>query len=126
MPKLTALEIFAPFIGKSVNRESFARCAHKNRETKEGTEYIVYICGLIYNKELCEMFGITGSLRETWERSGTDFNLYITIEGDTITKIRIDKYREVGANARPVIRPLKETQQELRIARRVLGYITTV
>lgn len=124
MATLSENNITSLFASLPVSTEHLTRCAHKNCVTEEGIEYIAYICSFIYKKELCEMFGITGSLREQWERSGTDFNLYITLDGDTITKIRIDKYREVGANARPVIRPLKETQQELRIARRILEYIT--
>lgn len=125
MQNLTEQNIIKAYIGHSVCMDWLTRCTHKNRVTEEGDEYIAYICSFIYNKELCEMFGITGCLREAWERNGTDFNLYITIDdGFTITKIHTDKYREVGANARPVIRSLKETQQELRVARRILEYIT--
>ena len=125
MSNLSEIDIQKAFIGHSVCMENLTRCADRHtRNTNDGTVYTVFISTFIYSQDLRELFGITDSMREKWERSGVDFNLYITVKDNAITKISTDKYREVGANARPVIRPLKETQQELRIARRIIDYIT--
>ena len=120
MQKLTEQEIFAPFMGKVVDRKVFDKLARDN-----GKEYVIYSSRYLNDPQLREQFGITDRLKEQWEYSGVDFNLYLCLEGDIITKGHLDKYREGGGgHGRPVIRPLKETQQELRIALRILSYIT--
>lgn len=125
MATLSEDNITPLFTSLPVNMEHLTRCARQNLVTAEGVEYISYISSFIRKKELCEMFGITGSLGEKWEYSGTDFVLRVTVSSDVITKICIDKYREYGGgHGRPLVRPLKITQQELRIARRILEYIT--
>lgn len=120
MPKLTEQEIFAPFIGRSVNPDILSAVGR----IRYG-EYIICSSTYLHDPHLRELFGITDRLMEQWEYSGVDFNLYLTLDGDTITAGHLDKYREGGGgHGRPVIRPLKETQQELRVARRILQYIT--
>lgn len=121
MANLSELNIFASFIGKAVNREALNSLG----KLHHGAEYIVSNRRYMDNPTLRELFGVTERLKEQWEYSGTDFNLYLTIEGNTIVKARLDKYREsCSGHGRPVIRPLKETQQELRVARRILEYFT--
>ena len=120
MPKLTEQEIFAPFIGRSVNPDILSAVGR----IRYG-EYIICSSGYLNDPHLRELFGITDRLKEQWEYSAVDFNLYLTLDGDTIAKGHLDKYREGGSgHGRPVVRPLKETQQELRVARRILQYIT--
>lgn len=120
MPKLTEQEIFASFIGRSVNRDTLSQIG----SIRYG-ECIICNSGYLNDPHLREQFGITDRLLEQWECSAVDFNLYLTLDGDTITAGHLDKYREGGSgHGRPVVRPLKESQQELRIARRILQYIT--
>lgn len=121
--ELTERNIIEPFIGKTINRDNLARCANKNRETPEGVEHIVYSCGFLYKKDLLERFEVTDALKEKWEHDGVEFNVHVFLDGDVITKAFVDKYRESGACARPVVRALKFTQQELRVARRIMQYI---
>lgn len=123
MPMLTEPNIFAPFIGLPVNMDHLARCAHKNGSGKEPAEYIVYSCGFLYNQELRELFGVTGKLKDLWERRGTEFNIYLYITDNVLTAANILKYTESGG-ARPSMTTPKSTQQELRIARRILEFIT--
>lgn len=120
MNNLTEQDIFAQFIGKPANRDILSQIGRKSYNS----EYIISNSKYLYDPKLRDQFGVTDALKEKWEYSGVDFILYITLDGDVITKGHVDKYREVGANARPVIRSLKETQQELRVALRILEFIT--
>lgn len=122
MQKLTEQKIFTPFIGKVVNRKVFDNLARDYSK-----EYVIHNSRYMDDLQFRELFGVTDLLKEQWEYSGIDFVLYLTLDGDIITKGHLDKYRECGGgHGRPVVLPLKETQQELRIARRILEYITMV
>lgn len=117
---LTEKEIFSAFIGATIDKQTFNKVACKN-----GGQYLICNADYISDPQLREIFGVTDALEEKWGYSGIDFSLHITIEGDTISKGHLDKYREsCGGHGRPIIRVLTPTQQELRIARRILQYIT--
>ena len=121
MAALSELCIFASFIGKAVNREALNVLG----KFHHGLEYNISNCSYMNDTQLRELFGVTERLKEQWEYSAVDFNIYLTIDGSTIVKARLDKYHELGGgHGRPVVRPLKETQQELRVARRILEYLT--
>lgn len=120
---LSENSITSQYIGLPVRMESLTRCARRNRQTANGDEYIVYSCGFLYDQQLRELFGVTDKLKDLWERRGTEFNLHIYIDGDRIVSCQISKYRE-GEGARPGYSSLKCTQQELRIAQRILNYLT--
>lgn len=120
MPKLTEQDIFTPFIGKPVNRKAFDELARDNSH-----EYVIYNSRYLDKSHYRALFGITDRLKDQWEYSGVEFNLYLAIKDDIITAAHLDKYREGGGgHGRPVVHVLKETQQELRVARRILQYIT--
>ena len=120
MNKLTERDIIAPFIGKAVNSESFAKVAYKN-----GSEYMICNADYIADPQYCELFGITDRLKWMWKYSGVDFTIYLTIEDGIITKTHLYKSKGgCGGHGRSVSSVLTETQQELRVARRILEYIT--
>ena len=123
MATLTEKDITSQYIGRRISPENLARCAQKNRTSEKGTEYIVYSCGFLYDQELMELFGVTAKLKDQWERRGTDFNLCLRISDNQSVACTIDKHHE-GDGARPSCQDLKCTQQELRIARRILDYLT--
>lgn len=123
MATLSENDITSKFIGKSVSMERLTRFTHKNRVTEEYTEYIVYSCGFLYKQDLREMFGVTDKLKDLWERRGTEFNVYLYITDGVLTAANIFKYTESGG-ARPSMTTPKCSQQELRIARRILEFIT--
>ena len=120
---LSEKDIISQFIGSTIRIENFARCARKNRNTAEGGEYIVYSSGFLYDQELRELFGVTDKLKDLWERRGTEFNVYLYVSDGILTAANILKYTESGG-ARPSMTTPKCTQQELRIARRILEYVT--
>ena len=123
MSTITEHDILNAYTGKPICVESLTKCGHKNRATEEYTEYIVYSCGFLYNQELRELFGVTDKLKDLWERRGTEFNVYLYITDGILTSANIFKYTESGG-ARPSMTTPKCSQQELRIARRILEFIT--
>ena len=123
MATLSEKDITSQYIGRRISPENLARCAQKNRTSEKGTEYIVYSCGFLYDQELMELFGVTAKLKDLWERRGTEFNVHLYIVDGRITSTSIFKYSESGG-ARPNITTPACTQQELRIARRILDYLT--
>lgn len=123
MVLLSEADILSSYSNRAVRMDNLTRCARKNRETEAGDEYIVYSCGFLYDPALREQFGVTDKLKDLWERRGTEFNVYVYVNGGVITECHISKYRE-GEGARASYNPLKCTQQDLRIARRILDYIT--
>lgn len=123
MSNLSEIDIQKAFIGHSVCMENLTRCANKNGTGREPAVYIVYSCRFLYDQQLRELFGITDKLKDQWERRGTEFNVCLQITDGRIVTCGIDKYSESGG-ARASCQYLKCTQQELRIARRILDYIT--
>ena len=122
MAVLSENEIVSRFIGCDLNADHLARCAHRNGSGKEPAEYIVYSCGFLYDRELRNQFGVTDELKDLWERRGTEFNVYVYISDNRLVSCQILKYTESGG-ARPTMSTPKSTQQELRIARRILEYL---
>lgn len=126
MANLTENDICTPFIGKSVHTEHLAKCARINRRIANGDahdEYIVYSCLFLYDQQLREQFGVTDKLKDLWERRGTEFNVYLYLNDGKISSCSIFKYTESGG-ARPSMTTPKCTQQELRIGRRILEFVT--
>lgn len=115
-------DITSQYIGKPINPENLSRCAQRNGPNQEPVVYIVYSCGFLYDTQLREIFGVTAKLKDQWERRGTDFNVCLQIADGKIVSAQIDKYHE-SDGARPSVRSLKPTQQELRIAQRILSFI---
>lgn len=113
--KLTEQDVFAPFIGKPVNNN------FSNWFKASPRGYSLHIAA----KYCDDMFGTTASLRDYWDCCGIDLDLILTLEQGVIVSGFVDKLRcSSSGHGRPSVRVLKPTQQELRIARRILQYIT--
>lgn len=120
MPKLTEQDIIRPFIGKVVNPETFANVAYKN-----GSRYIICNADYIDKQQYCQLFGVTDRIKELWGYSGVDFTIFLTVDDGVITQAHLYKAKEsCGGHGRSTSRVLTESQQELRVARRILEYIT--
>lgn len=123
MALLTSQSIISAFIGKSVNNDNLAKCGWKQGIGEDVPHYNVYSSTFLYKPELIEAFGVTQKLKELWERRGTEFVVSVHVTDGKITSASISKENE-GDGARPSGRSLVCTQQDLRIARRILEYIT--
>lgn len=121
MPKLTEKDIISQFIGKTVNQEHFNNIGYRNG----GNNFLICNADYIDKPQYLELFGITDRLKWMWGYSGVDFTLCLTFEDWTITECHLYKCREGGGgHGRPTTHVLTISQQELRVARRILQYIT--
>ena len=119
MARLIEREIFAPFTGKPVNG-NFDTVAYKN-----GGEYMICNADYINNATLLEAFGITDRLKWMWSYSGVDFTIYLSVEDGIVKSGHIYKAKEGGGgHGRCASAVLTVSQQELRVARRIMNFIT--
>ena len=102
--KITIESLNEIFRGKEVDKCKLASLFSGNHDG----EYIAYCTQDIPH----EPFGITPSLFESWEYRGIDYNVYLYIKEGDVEYIDIHKLTEDGE--------LTPSQQELRIARRVI------
>ena len=120
MGKLTEQDILRPFIGKTVNPETFAKVARRHSD-----KYLICNASYISDPLHCDLFRVTDRLQEQWAYSGVEFTMHLVVEDGVIIKAYLDKLRECGGgHGRPATKVLSISQQELRVARRILQYIT--
>ena len=130
MKKLIEHEIFAEAVEKEVNMERLERIGYPNgmgyRSYADCNEYIISHVDYYNDPEFVEAFKLTNALTERWDYYGIDFSIYIYLKDNRIAGGHIFKYRDttMTSHFRPTGYEMEPTQQEIRIARRVLGYIT--
>lgn len=119
MNKLDVLSIARSYIGKSFDIEKLSKVAYKNGDNR----YIADCHN--YKEELLDLFGITSTLLERWGFYGIEFSIFINIKGNEIESCGMDKCKySCSGHGRPSVKVLKPTQQEIRIFRRIMDYIT--
>lgn len=128
MKKLDEYSVAQSYVGKVVNEEHLQ---HTFRSNGGGGQYIAY-CNCCDEVE-CELFGITDILLDKWDYDGIDFRVYIFVQDGRIVendsyyqrKNKILKYKESSSgNGRASGYELTPTQQEIRIFRRIMDYVT--
>ena len=121
MSKLTEREIFAPFIGKAVNENYTNLIWHEF----EG-DVILYNYEWVNNPTLRDKFGLTDKLHEDWLYRGVEYTIHLSVDDGEVLGCFVEKtrYGHCG-HFKPNIHVLTPTPQELRIARRILEYITS-
>ena len=122
MERLSEYEVARSYVGKSVDCERL-----KEVFTENGYDYIAY-CGNLAD-DLCDKFGITNALYNRWLYGGVDFRVNIRFEDGKIDKIdncSIFKYKDPsgGYSFKPQGYEASPTQQEIRIFRRIMEYVT--
>ncbi len=120
MKKLDDVEIASAYKGKSFDEDRIITIADENGDD----EYVAYCCE--YDEEQLEMFGITPVLFEKWEISGLVFEVHIEVQGNTITDCFIFKYKETSCYGKSEGQELIPTQQEIRIFRRIMDFVTGI
>ena len=120
MAKLTEQEVFAPFIGKALNDRYVELTWHD-------------FCGtlILYNYEwmddpnLRKQFGLTDKLHIDWLYRGIELALALSVDDGEVVGCYVEKNRQASCgHFKPNIYALTPTQQELRIAGRILEYVT--
>ena len=116
MEKLNEIEIAQSYIGKTCDLERYSAIFNKAN--------ILY-CGHCDNRLKWE-FGITPALYLGWDRHGIDFKIRVSLSDGAISHCTIIKYKDnnSGLYVRASAKELKPTQQELRIFKKILEYIT--
>lgn len=128
--KLDECLIADSYVGKAVNEEHLG---HTFRSNGGKGEYIAY-CNCC-DEEECDLFGITDILLDKWDYDGIDFRVYIFVQDGRIVEEgsyyqrsnKIFKYKSTygGFCGRPQGYELTPTQQEIRIFRRIMDYVTS-
>lgn len=121
MAKLTEQEIFAPFIGKSLN-EKFAELPWNDFM---GT-LVLHNYEWMDNADLREQFGVTDKLHVDWLYRGIKLDLILSVDDGVVVGGFVEKFREgmIYGRSKLDTYEMTPTQQDLRIAQRILVYIT--
>ena len=119
MEKLHEHDIAQAYKGKPFDIEKLSKVSYKNGDNR----YIADCHN--YKEELLDLFGITSTLLERWGFSGIEFSVFINIKDNEVESCGIDKCKYFcGGHGRPTVKVLQPTQQELRIFRRIMEYVT--
>lgn len=127
MKQLEEHKIAQSYVGKPFNREKLLTVSYQNGESHpEKHPQFIAKC-YKYEKELLELFGITHTLFERWGYYGIEFSVIIWINDGKIVACTIEKWKNTysGGHGRPSGYALIPSQQEIRIFRRIMDYITT-
>ena len=121
MARPTEREIFAPFIGKPLSKNYTNLTWHEC----DGA-LILYNYEWMDNPDLRKQFGLTDKLHEDWLYRGVEFELHLSTDDGEVLGCYVEKCRYgYCGHFKPNIHVLSPTTQELRIARRILEYITS-
>lgn len=126
MIKLDEREIAQSYVGKAVDTEKLLIVSYQNGKSyPDGNDRYIADC-YNYKKGLLDLFKITPLLLEKWGYSGIEFTVYLYIEDERLTGCKISKYKNThcGGHGRPSGYELVPSQQEIRIFRRIMDYIT--
>ena len=129
MARIDEQKMIAEFVGNKIKRENFYHLSSPNGygfgDYADCNEYIVYHDEYYDDSDLAEIFKITPTLAEKWEYDGVDFRLYLYIRNEILVGGYLFKYKDTTCSShfRPTGCELTPTQQEIRIAKRILEYI---
>ena len=120
MARLTEQEMFTPFIGKPLSKNYANLTWHECEEA-----FILYNYEWMDNHDLRKQFGLTYKLHEDWLYRGVEYALHLSVDDGEVVGCFVEKIRQGSCgHFKPNTHVLSPTLQELRIARRVLEYIT--
>lgn len=113
---LNEQDIRQAYIGKPCNEERYSEVFKSN----------TFYCGHCDNR-IKWKFDITPALYMGWDRRGIDFKIQVSVLDGAISHCGIIKYKDnySGLYVRASAQALKPTQQELRLLKRVMEYIST-
>lgn len=118
MKKLNESDIAQSYEGKAVNTERLIQLFHNNGN------HIAY-CEK-FDNEKCALFNVTPTLSSIWGYYGIEFRVYLNVEDNKVYNCAISKFKYTGGHhGRPSGHSLSPTQQEIRLFRRIMDYVTT-
>ncbi len=128
MAKLVEHEVFATVVGERVNDgrlEQLGVSVGAGTGNYEDCTHYLLTKPEQWDDSLMRLFRITPALTSGWHTRDIAFGVQLYIKDDCIAGGRIIKYRETCSECslRPSGYEMAPTQQELRIAKRVLEYL---
>ena len=105
------------YIGKPINEQRFL-------EIFKGTYFYPSHCDIQTQMK----FNISFALRWDWKNRNVDIKFYAGIQDGVLSYCHIEKRKDnyCGLHIRNTCVSLKPTQQELRLFKRIIEYITTL
>ena len=128
MAKLAEHEVFAAVVGERVNDDRLERLGVSvgaGIGNYEDCTHYLLARPEQWDDPLMRLFRITPALTSGWLCRGIAFGIQLYIKNGCIAGGRIIKYKEIcnECGLRPSGYEMAPTQQELRIARRILEYL---
>ena len=116
MEKLNEKDIAHAYLGKPINEERFS-------EIFKGTYFYPSHCDIKTELKL----NITFALRWDWKQRNIDIKFYVEVLDGILSHCHIEKRKDnyCGLYVRNSCTSLKPTQQELRLFKRAMEYVTT-
>ena len=119
MKKLDEIEIAQYYKGKPYDIQKFLKVSHQNGDNR----YIADCHN--YKNDLLDLFGITSTLLENWGCRGIELSIFINIKDNEIESCGMDKCKHsCSGHGRPSVKVLQPTQQEIRLFKRIMDYVT--
>ena len=136
MKKLNECEIAQVYEGKVINAERLVQCFTYmdtgksdfiQLEEKRGYKEYHAFCNDYYDEPELDIFKLTDTLYEYWQDGGIDFRVILHVKDDNVIACKIYKHKDDlgGFFGRPISEDLVPSQQEIRIFRRIMDYVTT-
>lgn len=130
MERLLEHEIFAAVLGDTVNPNHLNKISAPNGKGvgsySDCDEYIISHADLYADSDLTKLFRITNYIKKIWEENNIDFRVYLYLKDMKIIGGHVFKYRELSQSGhfRPTGYETEATQQELRIVKRILSFVS--
>lgn len=124
MEKLDEKEIATTYKGKLCSMKKLSKLFEENGGCmiSDSYEYIAR-CNYFSSKEF-KTFGITDVLYYRWCCNDIKFHVCVYTKNGVIVHSKIFKHQKIYEGGRPSNYELQPTQQEIRIFRRIMDYIT--
>ena len=127
MSNLIDTEIAELYNGKNFNKSRILNVGYENGDDQFIVDCVDFGENCNDKQYFMNLFRITPKLIEYWNRYGIRFEVYVDIDDDVITDSFIFKYKDTWTGfGRPEGEELIPSQQEIRIFRRIMDYITNM
>ena len=129
MKRIMEQEIFAEVLNKEVISDRIIRIGYANGNGygsyADSKEFIISHVNYYDCEEYIEKFRLTGAVKARWDSENIVFRVYVYIKDGKITGGHIFKYKKtLSGHFNSTGYEMEPTQQEIRIAKRILDYIT--
>lgn len=132
MERLSEHEVFAAVINETAASSRLDKISSHNGKGNgsycDCEEYVITIADGYFDHRNLSKFRITDGLRKRWRENNIAFCVYLYLKETKIVGGHIFKFRELKSSNGLVSSgyEMEATQQELRIVKRILSYITEV